>query len=109
MAIGIIFQFASELLQVNVDGTNVLFRTSGTNGAWATIDNLKLDYVGVCKEHPDLKSNKDWKEEATKRFKDKIKNMKTEQERVNYILEDLTRFGYKGLYTQKQGWRPVRL
>lgn len=109
MVIGIIFQFASELLQVNIDGTNVLFRTSGTNGAWATIDNLKLDYAGVCREHPDLKDSKYWREEAIKRFKDKIKQMKTEKERVDYIIKDLNKFGYKGLYTQKQGFRPVKL
>ena len=107
--IGIIFQFASEHIQVNIDGTNVLFRTSGTNGAWATIDNLQLNYAGVCREHPDLKDSKDWKEEAIKRFKEKIKNMKTENERVKYVIEDLSKFGYKPLYKQRQGFRPEKL
>lgn len=107
--IGIIFQFASEHIQVNIDGTNVLFRTSGTSGAWATIDNLQLNYAGVCREHPDLKDSKDWKEEAIKRFKEKIKNMKTEKERTDYIISDLTKFGYRPLYWQRNGHRPVKL
>jgi len=107
--IGIIFQLASEHVQVNIDGTNVLFRTNGTNGAWATIDNLQLNYAGVLKEHPDLKDSKDWKQQAINRFKDKIKNMKTEKERVDYIISDLTKFGYKGLCKQRQGFRVEKL
>jgi len=109
MVVGVIFQLASENIQVNIDGTNVLFRTNSTNGAWATIDNLKLDYAGVCREHPDLKDSKDWREQAIKRFKDKINNMKTEKDRADYIIKDLRAFGYKPLYSQRNGFRPVKL
>ena len=109
MVIGVIFQFASETIEIQVDNTNVLFRTQGTNGAWASIDNIKLDYVGVCREHPDLELRDDWKDETIKRFKDKIKQMKTEDERVGYIIKDLEKFGYKALYKQKSGFRVEKL
>ena len=107
--IGVIFQFASESIEVRIDGSNILFRTTNTDGAFATIDNLKLDYAGVCKEHPDLKDKDNWKEEAIKRFKEKIKNMKTETEKKDYIIEDLSKFGYKPLYMQRQGFRPEKI
>jgi hypothetical protein len=106
---GLVFQLASEIIEVRIDGVNIYFRTANTNGAFATIDNLKLDHTGVCKEHPDLKDNKGWREEAIKRFKDKIKNMKDEKEISNYIIEDLSKFGYKPLWSQRQGFRPVKL
>ena len=107
--IGVIFQLASENIQVQIDKTNILFRTNNTNGAWATIDNLQLNYVGVCREHPDLELAKDWREQAIKRFKDKIKTMKTEKETVDYIISDLSKFGYKPLYKQKKGFRVEKL
>ena len=107
--IGVIFQFASESIEVRIDNKNVLFRTTNTNGAWATIDNIKLNYVGVCREHPDLELAKDWREQAIKRFKDKINKMETENEIKEYIIKDLTKFGYKPLWSQRQGFRPERL
>ena len=104
--IGVIFQLASETIEVRIDNTNVYFRTTNTNGAWATIDNMKLNYVGVCREHPDLELAKDWREQAIKRFKEKIKTMNTEKERTEYIIQDLKKFGYKPLWLQRQGFRP---
>ena len=107
--IGLIFQFASESIEVRIDKTNILFRTTVTNGAFATIENLKLDYNGVCREHPDLELVKDWREQAIKRFKEKINTMKNETEIKEYIIKDLTKFGYKPLYMQRQGFRPEKL
>jgi hypothetical protein len=107
--IGLIFQFASEIIEVRIDTTNIYFRTQGTNGAFATIDNLQLSYAGVCKEHPDLKSEKDWREQAIKRFKDKIKTMRTDEDTAEYIIQDLSKLGYKPLYKMKQGFRPTKL
>lgn len=107
--IGIIFQFGGEPVEVRVEGTNVLFRTGQFGGAFAPIDGLKLDYNGVCREFPDLELKSDWREEAIKRFKDKMKGMNTEEDRINYIKDDLKKFGYIPLFYQKQGHRPVRL
>lgn len=107
--IGLIFQLASENIEVRIDNKNIYFRTVGTSGAWATIEHIKLDYNGVIKEHPDLKDNKEWRQETIKRFKEKINKMKTETEISNYIIDDLTKFGYVALYRQRQGFRPEKI
>jgi hypothetical protein len=109
MAIGLILQLASELIEVRIDNNIVYFRTANTGGAFATIDNLKLSYSGVVKEHPDLKDVKDWREQTIKRFKDKIKTIDTEEKQATYIIEDLKKYGYKPLYKQKKGFRPIKL
>ena len=107
--IGAIFEFGGEYVEVRVDGFNCLFRTNQFGGALAPIDALQLDKSGVIKEFPDLKNKKEWKEEAIKRFKEKIKKMSNEDKRIKYIIEDLRKFGYKPMYYQKQGHRPKRI
>jgi len=102
--IGVIFEFASEIVEVRVDGNHVLFR-SGTTPQWATIDNLNISYRGVCIEFPDLEKNPDWKQEAICRFKKKIADMITEEEKINYIIDDLKKHGYIPKYKQRAGWR----
>lgn len=107
--IGIIFQFGTEIVEVRVERNTCLFRTSQFGGAFATIENLKLNRVGVIKEFPDLKENENWREEGIKRFKEKLSNMKTENERANYVIDDLKKFGYVPLYKQRQGFRPEKI
>jgi hypothetical protein len=106
--IGVIFEYINEKVEVRIDGTNCYFRTSQFS-QFTTIDGIKLDKKGVIKEFPDLKENKNWREEAIERFKEKIKNMETEKQRAKYIIEDLTKFGYKPLFLQQQGFRPIKL
>jgi len=106
--IGVVFQFASETIEARVDGSKVYFRNSSGNN-WATIDELKLDYKGVIKEHPDLEGVENWRKIAAERFKQKIINMENEEQRVAYLIEDLTKFGYKAYAIQRQGFRPVKL
>lgn len=105
--IGTIFLFGSEVVEVRVDGNNVFFRNTG--GIFATIEGLKLDKSGVLKEHPDLENNDDWQKIARERFNEKIKTFNTEKEKMNYIIEDLEKFGYVAKYQQRQGFRVVRL
>jgi len=87
MVIGIIFQLASEVIEVRIDKEVVLFRTQGAS--FVTIDSLRLSYAGVCREHPDLELAKDWRQQAISRFKEKIKTMTTEEQRADYIIQDL--------------------
>jgi len=105
MTVGVLFEYASEPVEVRVEGTNVLFKTMQTM-AWITIDNIKLDYAGVVREFPDLEKRDDWKEEAIKRFKEKIKELKTEKMRAEYIMEDLKKHGYIPRFMQRSGFRP---
>jgi hypothetical protein len=107
--IGVIFQFGTEYVEVRVEDKNILFRTIQTGGMFSPIEGLKLDSNGVLKEHPDLKDKKDWREIAIKRFKEKIKNMENENQITNYIIKDLTKFGYIPLSKQRSGFRPEKL
>lgn len=107
--IGVIFQFATEFIEVRVVGNNVLFRTIQTGSMFATIDNIKLDKSGVIKEFPDLKDSDNWREEAIKRFKQKILSYNSENQRINYIIEDLSKYGYKPISKQREGWRIEKL
>ena len=107
--IGLVFQFFSEYIDIRINGNSLLFRTSQTGSMFSPVEGLKFDKVGVIKEFPDLKDNKDWKIEAIKRFKEKIKNMKSEEEVSNYLIKDLTKFGYIPIAKQKQGFRVQKL
>jgi len=108
MTIGIVFRFGTEVVEVRVQNDNVFFRTAQFP-AWATIDGLKLDKSGVLKEFPDLKDNNDWQKIARDRFKEKIKTLKTERERVDYIISDLKKVGYVPMFEQREGFRPKKL
>lgn len=107
--IAILFQNGSEVMEVRIKDTNCLFRTQNTQGGFIPIEAIKLEKAGCIKEHPDLKDNENWKKESIKRFKQKIKDYKTEKERMKYIISDLTKHGYKALYYQQKGFRPIKI
>ncbi len=106
--IGVVFKFGLDIVEVRVQDNTVFFRTSQLSG-FGDIDGIKLNKVGVLKEFPDLKDKEDWQKIARERFKEKIKQMKTEREQVNYIIKDLTKYGYVPLWEQKKGFRPKKL
>ena len=108
MFVDVIFSYGSDLVFVRVDGTNCFFMTPQSNG-FATIDNIKLDKKGVIKEFPELKDNQDWQKIARQKFKDKLKTMKNEKERISYVIEDLSKYGYVPKFLQRQGFRRVKL
>jgi hypothetical protein len=107
--IGVIFDFGGEPVEVRVHGYNCFFRTKQTFGALAPIEALKLDKKGVVKEHPDLENDEEWRTKAITRFKDKLKEYNTEMERIKYLINDLKKYGYKPLYFQRDGHRPVKV
>lgn len=94
----------TEIIFVRVNGTNITFSNSGQL-IMSGIDGLKLNYYGTIKEFPDLKDKLDWKDEAIKRFKEKISKMKNEDEIANYIIMDLKNHGYEPKIKQKAGFR----
>ena len=107
--IGVIFEYGSEKVEVRIDKTNCYFRTGQFGGALVPIDSIRIDKKGSIKEHPDLKDRKDWKEETIKRFKEKLKSYNTESERVKYVIDDLSKVGYKPIYIQRTGFRPQKI
>lgn len=106
--IGIIFEYRNEIVEVRVFGDNLYFRTIQSK-FYAPIEGLRFSYPGVVKEHPDLEGVADWREQAVKRLKDKIKSLVTEDEKKDYVIKELSKVGYMPKYYQKEGFRPVKL
>lgn len=104
-----IFQLASEIILIRVAGNSVGFANSTYGATFSTIEGLKLSKSGVIKEFPDLKDKENWKEEAIKRFRKKIASLPTERQKMNYIIEDLKKHGYKPKWEQVYGYRRRRL
>ena len=107
--IGLIFRFATDIVEVRISGNTVLFRNSTFGSAYATIDGIQLNYEGVIREFPELKDSVTWRSEAVAKFKDKIKDLNDETKIVHYVVEDLTKFGYVLIARQKQGHRVEKI
>ena len=107
--IGAVFQLFNEIIEVRIDGNSCLFRTGQYGGAFVPIEGLKLDKNGVIKEHPDLKDSDDWREESIKRFKEYLKNIEGETMKMEYIIKELTKSGYKPMSMQRNGHRPIKI
>ncbi len=103
--IEILFYLGNEIILVKVDGNNIMFSNSNFGAVESDISGLKLSYEGVIKEFPDLKDDENWKNKTIQRFKDHIKSLKTEEDKVNYIVDDLKKHGYTAKYKQKLGFR----
>lgn len=106
---GTIFSFGNEIVEVRLQDSRLLFRTSQFGGALAPLESLQLNQQGVLKEFPDLEGNPEWKTIAIQRLKDKLKDMTSDDERMSYVIVDLQKYGYKPLIKQKDGYRPEKL
>ncbi len=107
--IEILFRFANEKILVKIEGTIVKFANTSFGAKESTIEGLQLDYSGAIKEFPDLKDKADWREITIDRFNEKIKTLKTEDERAEYIIEDLRNHGYIPELKQRKGHRPEKI
>ena len=103
--IDLIFYQGTEIVFIRVQEKNIMFASGSSGNKFGTIDGLKFNYNGVVKEFPDLKDSPVWKEEAIKRFKEKIRAMNDEEEIANYIIQDLKKYAYVPKWKQKQGFR----
>jgi len=109
MVQGVIFDFKGKFVEVRVDKTDVLFRTGQFASALAPIDSIKLDKSGCIKEFPDLKERRDWRKESISRFKEKVKKLPNETDRMKYIMSDLQKHGYVPIYLQRDGFRTLKI
>lgn len=108
MTIQITFQLGTERMIVRIIGENVLF-IDPQNNTMSPIEGLNLNKAGVEKEHPDLIGDPEWKQKAVQRFVDKIKSFKTENERADWIINEMKQMGYTPLFKQRNGFRPQKL
>ena len=107
--IGAIFSYAGEFVEVRIDKDNLYFRNGVASPFFATLEGIKINYEGAIKENPDLEGREDWKEEAIRRLKEKIKSLEGEEQKMMYVVEELRKVGYTPLYMQEKGFRPVKL
>jgi hypothetical protein len=103
--ISLVFDYLGEKILVVIEGKNIKFGNTAYGAGLASIEGLKLNYAGVCREFPDLEMNPRWREEVIKRFKWKIEELKTEKEIENYIISDLKKYGYIPKKRQVKGFR----
>ncbi len=107
--ITLLFGFGNEKVLISVNGTEIYFSSTAFGVQKAPIEGLSLSKLGVIKEFPDLEGDDEWRKKAIERFKEKISKRKTEKARVDYIVEDLAKFGYVLEQTQKEGFRPKKV
>lgn len=103
--IDIIFYYGTDIVFVRVEGATLKFANSLQANKFASIEGLKLDYNGVVREFPELELEENWREEAIFRLKSKLQNFKTEEEVVEYVIEELKKYGYIPRYKMKKGFR----
>jgi len=99
-----VFSFAGEMQEVIVRGNELLFFDIGS-GMMTSIEGLNLKKSGCIKEFPDLEGDDDWKKKTIERFKEKLKEYKTEMKKMNYVKDELIKVGYKPEYWQRAGFR----
>ena len=106
------FELAGEALIIKIDKHNLFFgTTTDGNLTFAPFEGLKLSKEGIIKEFPDLvdKELGEMRAEATKRFKQHIKELDTLDNIKSYIIKEFTNMGYKLNMIQRDGFRPVRV
>ena len=108
MTIQCTFQRGSERFAIRIIGNNVLFMDLRSNMI-APIEGLKLSKIGVMKEFPDLKDDSEWKKKAIQRFVSKIRSFKTENERAEWLIQEMRNMDYIPLYKQRDGFRTRRI
>ncbi len=106
--IKVTFLFGGSFIEVIIKGNDILFYDPSSNMT-TTIEGLRLSKAGVLKEFPDLKREPDWRKKAATRFKDKIKEMKSETLKKEYIIRELQKQGYVPKMYQRGGHRPIRI
>lgn len=95
---------AGDVVEVVIKDTNLLFRTAGL-GLITSVEGLRIDKSGVLKEFPDLEDNNEWRKIALERLKEKVKTIDGEMNRLYYVKDELTKFGWKPLFYQPAGFR----
>jgi hypothetical protein len=104
----ITFQLGSELIEVIINKNDIMFFDVGT-GQITGLTGIRYDKSGVIKEFPDLENDDEWRKKAIERLREKIKTFDTEEQKMEYIINDLKKYDYKPLMKQRSGWRPQKI
>jgi hypothetical protein len=101
------FRIGGENQEVIVKGNQLLFFDI-SSGTMTTIEGLRLSKIGSLKEFPDLRDDDEWKKKTIERFKKNMLKYNKEDEKLNYIKDELIKQGYEPLFFQKAGHRPKK-
>ena len=107
--IDLIFHYSNEVVLIKIQGHQVTFGNTIKGNMMADISGLRLDYNGTIRQFPDLEMNLNWREEAIKRFKDKIKELDKEEAIADYVIYELKTKGYLPKLKQIAGHRTVKI
>lgn len=105
----ILFSFGNEKVLITIDGEKVWFSNTNYGAVKSEIDGLQLDRDGVIREFPDLEDDVEWRTKVIERFKKKMKKFATEEDRADYVIFDLRKYGYVPEQIQKEGFRPRKI
>ena len=105
------FQLGTNITVIRIMGKSITFNQT-VNGTpqFTTIEGLRLNPSTIVEEFPDLKGKPllEIRNEGIKRFKEYISKLPNEMAIKDYLEKDLTKHGYKMLFYQKGGFRPVK-
>ncbi len=104
MTIKASFRMGGDVVEAIYGPQGLMFFDIST-GIITTLEGLKLSKAGVVKEFPDLENDEDWNKKAIKRLKKHIESFETEEQKINYVIEELRKHGYQPLTKQRAGFR----
>jgi hypothetical protein len=107
MAFGGIFKLGSDIVQVGIEGNNLIFLDI-SSGTVTTVEGLQFSKSGVIKEFPDLKDDEEWKKKSIERLKEHMKKIESEMDKLIYVKNELNKFGWEALYYVQKGFRPKK-
>ena len=107
--IGVVFaRGGDEVVEIRVNGNSISWRSTVYGAQFFPLDTLDLQEDKVKKEFPDLEEVKNWRDIAMKRLKDELNSHITEEDKVDYIVGELSKVGYTPHSFQRQGGRVMR-
>lgn len=107
------FKRGTEIFLIKISNKNLCFATiTNCIPMWTQdVAGLQLSIAGILKEFPELKdlSNDEIKKEGIKRFKEKINSLPDEQTIMEYLVDDLKKYGYELKLWQRGGHRAKKI
>lgn len=107
--IGVLFyRGGEEVVEVRINGNDLQWRSTIYGASYFPIDTIDLPREKVMKEFPELADVKNWRDRALEKFKNHFKSIEGERNKVNYIVQELSKVGYMPHSYQKQGGRVTK-
>lgn len=106
------FSLGNQVGTIRISGCKIEYgKMFGNQMFFMPFDQLRFDYQGILREHPDLKDKPEAEARsiAVERLKEHIAKMNGEEEVYRYIIEEIKKFGGIPQLKQKVGFRVEKL